>query len=362
MEGIYQAKKLIQGAQNILVLAPQNSGVDNLSSALSLSYTLNNVGKIVNSFPKTIPESYSPIFPKRIISKNFVISIKGEEISELYYEKENQILKIYLSSKESGIKKEDIEFAALEKASAQESDLLVTIGIERLEKLGNFYEKNFKLFYHTPILNIDNHPLNNKFGNVNLISENLPTSTISEKLIDSFDKITDKKVKTWLLAGVIEFFQKKKINQKALENVFTLTESGLNYQGIIDFFADTSKLSQSNLLSLILNKIKLHKERQLPFVCLTKKDFKDSGTIPKDLGFALEQLAKKIFRLPSLLIMWESNSPNSLVRGVFYSLEPNENKKILQSFDGQAKGSTIIFNTKERDIDRAKEGVMEAMS
>jgi nanoRNase/pAp phosphatase (c-di-AMP/oligoRNAs hydrolase) len=359
MEGICQAKKLIQDAQNILVLAPKNPGVDNLSSALSLSYTLNNAGKIVNSFPKTIPDSYSPLFPKEIISKNFVISIKGKEISELYYEKENRILKIYLSSKENGIKKEDVEFAALEKASTQESDLLVIIGIERLEELGNFYEKNFKLFYQTPILNIDNHSLNNKFGNVNLVSENLPTSVISEKLITAFDKITDKKVKTWLLAGVIEFFQRKKINQGALESVFSLAESELDYRGIVEFFADAKRSSQTKLLSLMLKKMKFQKEQQLPFVCLTKKDFKDSDATPKDLGFALEQLAKKIFQLPSLLLIWESNLHSSFVRGVFYSLKPNESKEILRSFSGEAKGRAVIFNTKEKDIDRARERVME---
>jgi len=361
MEGIYQAKKLIQHAQNILVLAPQNPGVDDLGSALSLSYILNNTGKIVNSFPETIPDSYLPLFPKEIVSKNFVISIKGKEISELYYERENRILKIYLSSKKNGIKKEDIEFTALEKATGQESGLLITIGIERLEQLGDFYEKNFKLFYQTPILNIDNHSLNNKFGNVNLISENLPTSVISKKLISAFDKTIDKRVGTWLFAGAIEFFQRKGINQEALENIFSLAESELDYQGIIEFFADTKKSPKTELLSLILKKMTLQKEKQLPIICLTKKDFKDSNAMPKDLSFALEQLTKKIFQLPSLLLIWESSLPNSIIRGVFYSVNPNENKKIIESFNGESKGKAVIFDTMDKDIGRVSERAINSL-
>jgi len=364
MEGFLQAKKLIEKAQNILVLTSKNPGVDNLSSALSLSYTLNNAGKIVNFFPKKISETYFPLFPKKAAPESFVISIQGKEISELYYEKENQILKIFLTSRSDKIKREDVKFSSLEEISAQKSDLLITCGIERLESLGNFYEKNFRLFYQTPILNIDNQSLNSKFGNINLVIEDLPTAIISDKLIRLLaPENEDKNIKTWLLAGIIGFSQKKRLGPEALEAVFRLKNPNLFYQKLIEFFVSPKNPVQEKLLTISLKKLEFNEEKQLPFICLTRKDFEDSQAKDKDLVFVLENLINKIFRLPSLLLLWESDSPYIGAKGIFYSsVDINPSRKILRYFKGEAKGKGTLFEIKERDIDKAREKVIEAIS
>lgn len=361
MEGLFQAKKLIDSARNISVLIPKNPGIDNLSSALSLSYTLNNIGKIVNFFPRKISRDYSPLLPSRIVPERFIISIRGKEVSELYYEKENQILKIFLVSKNNDIKEEDIKFTYPQESSQmmQESDLLLTIGIERLERLGNLYEKNFKLFYQTPILNVDNQPLNNKFGNVNLIVDDLPTSIISAKLISAFNKKANNNIKEWLLAGIIEFSQKKEINQEALDNVFNLLESNLNYREMINFFTISKNLSQKKLLETALKKLRFYSNKQLPIVCLAKKDFRESDATPKDLSFVLEQLINNFFYFPSLLLLWENISSDSYIRGVFYSSNENAIKKILKDLKGEVKNKGIIFKIKEQSMDKAKEKLIQ---
>jgi nanoRNase/pAp phosphatase (c-di-AMP/oligoRNAs hydrolase) len=364
MEGLFQAKKLIDSARNVLILTSRNPGVDDLGSALSLSYTLNNRGKIVNFFPKEVPKKYSPLFPPKAIPEKFVISIRDKEISELYYEKENQILNIFLSPKDDKIEKQDIRFTAPQGGGAanQESDLLVAIGIERLEQLGSFYEKNFKLFYQTPILNIDNRPLNNKFGNINLIFEDLPIAVTSAKLINSFNKKSNSSIKTWLLAGIIDFSQRKEINQETLKSIFSLTEADLNYGEIIDFFDLSEKPGQTKLLETALKKLEFRDNQQLPLVCLAKSDFQKSKTRPKDLGFVLEQLINKFFHFPSLLLLWESGSPDSYIRGVFYSSNKNAVTEISKRFKGRSKGRGVIFGTKERNMDKAREKVIKTIS
>jgi len=364
MEGLFQAKKLIDDAQSVFILTSKNPGVDSLGSALSLSYTLNNLGKIVNFFPEQIPKKYSPLFPSKTIPEEFVISIKGKEISELYYEKENQIFNIFLCSKNDKIKKQDIKFIAPQERNAarQESDLLITIGIERLEELEDFYEKNFKFFYQTPILNVDNKLLNNKFGNINLIFDNLPISVISAKLINAFKKEPGENIKTWLLAGIIEFSQKREINQEVLESISDLTKADLNYQKIINFFNSKEKSSQTKLLEIALKKLTLFKANHFPFIYITKKDFENSNSTPKDLGFVLEQLINKFFGFSSFLLLWETNAPNNDIKGVFYSLNNNTIRKISDYFNGEIKGKGIIFNTKERDINKAKTKLINALS
>lgn len=362
MEGLFEAKKLIEQAQNILVLTPKNPGVDNLGSALSLSYTLNNVGKIVNFFPKRIPQAYLPIFPKRAVPESFVISIQGKEISELYYEKENQILRIFLTSRDNEIKKEDVRLVSSEETAVQDSELLITIGLERLERLGDFYEKNFKLFYQTPILNIDNQPLNNKFGNVNLISESLPVAVIVNKLISAFSgKKENKNIKAWLLAGIMEFSQTQAVNQEVKDAIFELKDASLSYEQLIDFFAETQNSSQTKLLAVVLRKMELNKEKNLPLVCLKKEDFKNSNTTSKDLRVVLENLTKNIFQLSSLLLLWESDMVLTPVRGVFYSNDRGLNNKIAENFEGQTKKRAVLFGLNESNIDKAKNVLIETI-
>ncbi len=360
MQGLFQAKKLIDNARDVLILTSENPEVDSLGSALSLSYILNNAGKVVNFFPKKIPKNYVPLFPEKIIPEKFVISVRGKEISELYYEKENQILNIFLSSRNDKIQEEDIGFRDLsaKKDINQESDLLITVGIERLEQLGDFYEKNFKLFYQSPILNIDNKSLNNKFGNINLISDNMPIAAASAKLISAFNIKMNQDIRTWLLAGIIEFSQTKKTNQGILEIAFNLCENNINYQKIIEFFISAGERFQTKLLETVLRKIKLDSNKYLPVVCLTKKDFKNSDSAPKNLGSILDQLTNNFFHLPSLLLLWESNSVNN-VRGVFYSPNIKTVMKIAQQFKGEIKAKGTIFSMKEQDISRAKERLME---
>ncbi|MEA3453126.1 MAG: hypothetical protein U9Q96_02200 [Patescibacteria group bacterium] len=364
MEGLFQAKKLIDDAQSVFVLTSKNSGVDSLGSALSLSYTLNNLGKIVNFFPEQIPKKYSPLLPPRAIPEEFVISVKGKEISELYYEKENQILNIFLSSKNAKIKKQDIKFTAPEERSAarKESDLLITVGIERLEDLEDFYEKNFKFFYQTPILNLDNKLLNNKFGNINLIFNDLPIAVILAKLINVFHKEPNNNIKTWLLAGIIEFSQKKELNHEALEIISKLAKSDLSYEKIIHFFNSKEKSGKTRLLEIALRKLTLFGNSQLPFVYITKKDFENSSSTSKDLKFVLEQLINKFFRFSSFLLLWETNIPNNNIGGVFYSSNDNTTRKISDHFCGDRKGKGIIFNTKEKDINIVKTKLTKILS
>ncbi len=356
MEGLFQAKKLIDSAQNVFILTSENPGIDSLGVALSLSYILNNLGKNVNFFPEKIPKEYSFLSSPKTISEKFVISIKDKEISELYYEKENQTLNIFLSSKNGKIRKEDINLTAPLKQSPinhQETDLLITIGIENLEQLGDFYEKNFKLFYHAPILNIDNKLLNNKFGNINLIFEDLPIAVIFSKLTNGPNRKFDEKTKALLFAGIVEFFQKKKINQEALETIFELNKKNLDHQKITRFLNGGENSSQTKLLGIALRRIKPLGENKFPTIILTKEDFKNSASMPKDLSFVLEQLINKFFYFPSLLLLWESYSDET-IKGFFHSSNRKTLKKILDCFEGKIKGKGILFSMKERSIVKAE--------
>ena len=361
MEALSQAKKIIEEAQKILVLTSNNPSVDALASALSLSYSLNDAGKIVNFFPKKIPGKYSSLFPEKTVPEKFLISIKNKEISELYYEKQNQILNIYLSSSKSEIKKDDLVFTPIKEETEEkkEFDLIVSLGVENLERLGNFYENNFKLFYQTPILNIDNKITNNKFGNINLVVEGSPISDILIKIIKSFDKKFSQNIRTWLLAGTINFSQKNELDSETMKSAVSLIKANINYEKIISFFLSPQKNSEAKLLEETLKNIDFIREKELLLALLKKEDFAKANASPKELVFVLKSLSNKVFRFSPFLLLWESPFSGLGIRGIFYSFSPKRNRKILENFSGDQKGRTVLFEPKELDLEKAKEKILE---
>lgn len=345
MQGLYQAKKLINNSENILVLTNPDLNVDNLSSALSLFNTLNNEGKVVKLYPKKIPNNFEGLFPEKLIPRNVIVSITGKEITDIYYTKEKDTFKIYLGSKDEEIRDKDVRLRLLQYG---ESDLLITIGIKNLEILGNFYENHFKLFYQTPIINIDNQKDNTLYGNVDLIDE-LPTSTITQKLIESLNpNIKDKDIKTWLLAGVIEFLKKNIPSPEALETVVKFTQPDIEYSKIFDYFLKNENKSKFNLLIKVLNNLEFDKQKGI-LIAKLKIIFE------KDLAQVLDILLNKLLNLPNLLVLWEKR--DCTISGLVYSKEI----EFLNKFEGKKSSNAVLFDTKKKGLNEVGQFILNKL-
>jgi hypothetical protein len=345
MQGLLQAKKLIDNSENILVLANPDLNVDNLSSALSLFNTLNNKGKVVRFYPKRIPNNFKGLFPEKLIPRNVVVSIKNKDVTDIYYTKEGNTFKVYLGSKDQEITDQDVGLTLLQNG---ESDLLITIGINKLEDLGNFYENNFKLFFQTPLINIDNKVTNTMYGNVNLINQS-PISSISEKLIESVDQnIIDIDIKTWLLAGSIEFLNKAVSNEEALKTIVKFTQIGVDYKKIFDYFLQNENKSKFNLLIKVLNNLEYNEEKGILFAKL-------KVIFEKDLAPVLDILLNRLLNLPNLLVLWEKR--DCTISGLIYAKE----KSLLDKFDGKRSKNAVLFNSGKKGLNTVEQFIMRKL-
>lgn len=363
MENIIQAKKLINDSKNVSVFVPNNSELDALSSAFSLCYALNNQGKNVVCLPqiRNLPEKYFSFFPGELIPKDFVISIKGKEVSELYYEKQNEALKIYLTLKDGKIEKEDIHFNSLRRTNEQDSDLFITIGIEQLERIGSFYEKNFKAFWQTPIINIDNHISNNKFGNVNLVEPNVPLCVILKKFFCAGGgNISDARIRTWLLAGIIEYSRKNNATEAFLENIFELILSSVEYKKIINFFSPEQKSINNDLFCEIFKRLRLLENKKISYAFLSREVFLQTQSTPRDLGNVLKHLIENLLPLPAFVLFWESSALCG-TKGLFYSEKEDLTHGFYNRFGGEKKEKTIIFSVPENRLELAGKEVLNKM-
>ena len=355
MDAQSQVKSLIDSSQNILIAPGQQALGDSLSSALALLFTLRKMGKNANILIDKIPENFQFLAHlEPFSSKDFVIAIDGseKEIGEMRYEKSANGLKIYLTLNKGKISAQDVSFSTL----GQNHDLVIALGMKSPRDLDR---------YQAPILNIDNQPSNENFGEVNLIETTNSLAEISLNLIKTLGpELVQGNVATCLLAGVIcasQNFRNAETKPKTFEISAYLINQGADHQKIIQRLYKQKSIAQIRILGRILEKLNFDQEKELYDAALTEQDFQECQVRPKDLGFIVEELKFNFRYLPNLLILWESHNSPMNIRGVFYSTKPGLVEKILENYEGVSRGEGVLFSTQESDLILVKEKILKIL-
>lgn len=364
MEKLILAKNLIEKSRDILVFSSPELQGDNLGSVLALFYTLKKSGGNVNTNIGDVPEKFRFLIgPLAANSDNFIISIntEGKEISQMRYEKNHKDLKIYLALNGGRIKNDDVSFAPFPNAEIISShpDLLITVGVQSLENIP-------QSFWNSPILNIDNHPQNENFGEVNLIEMTSSLAEIVTNLIKSMGKeeLLSKEAAACLLTGVIwssQNFRSPKTRPKTFETAAFLIEKGANHQEIIQHLYKQKNISQIKLLGKVLEKLIFHETKEIYAANLAERDFQECRANSKDLAFVLEELKFHFRHLPNLLILWKSRASPPLTKGIFYSPRSDLIEKITANFESASRGSGVLFLIREPDPNIACEKVLQIL-
>lgn len=364
MEALIRAKNIIDKCRNILIVPDPESQGDSLGSALALFYTLKKLGKNVNVQLGEITEKFkflTNLCPAA--NGDFIISINtdGKEVSQMRYEKNCKDLKIYLTLNKGQFKNEDViltPFLTPTSAPGQ-PDLLITVGAQSLEGIPHN-------FWSMPILNIDNQPQNENFGEVNLIEMASSLAEITTSLIKSMgsEEFFDKETATCLLAGIVwssQNFRNPKTRPKTFETSAFLIEKGADHQEIIKHLYRQKSISQIKLLGKILENLNFHEQKEIYSANIKESDFMECQASSKDLAFVLEELKFHFRHLPNLLILWESHASPPLTKGIFYSPNSNLTEKILENFESVSKGNGVIFLARETNLDLVREKVLNIL-
>jgi len=235
-----EAKKIISHSREIALL-PSQTPVP-ICCALTLFYSLKELKKNVNLIIEELPQDLKFLTPSLdFISfpKNLTISIPRRiaEVSQIYYEKDNDFLKIFLTLEGKPLKKEDISFYFAQ----EKPDLVITLGIkdyfqelkERLNPFGYLLD--------SPVLNIDtvyNFEIegmeNKKFGKINLIEEKGLVQTVYTLINEIDNRLLKKEAAEALLVGLLyetQYF-KKNLSPEVFEIASQLIKLGANIETI----------------------------------------------------------------------------------------------------------------------------------
>jgi hypothetical protein len=234
-----QSEKIISDSKNICIIPSKDP--EAISSAMALFYTLKELDKNVNLIIEDIPENLKFLSPSLdFISypKNFVISIPTNvaKISQIYYEKNNEALKVFLTLENGTIKKDNISFYF----SETKPDLVITLGIKDYSKELSGRLNPFGFLLDSPILNIDsedfdkdNEQKNKKFGRINLIGK----ISIAETVFNLTKNINENSAKC-LLTGLVICTDnfKKNITADIFEIASILMKKGSSLEEIKNNF------------------------------------------------------------------------------------------------------------------------------
>jgi len=181
---ILRTKDLIDHAKDVLILTHANPTADSIGSALALYVAMKNAGKhVVVGCPTPMIVEFSSFVgankvETKFSKKNFVISLDYEDgsIDKVTYNIEGQKFNLIIEPRPGyeNFNEEHVSFH--HKGTA--ADVIFTIDTMHLGELGELYEGEKELFATRPIINIDKHIENAKYGAVNIIDHAATTAEL----------------------------------------------------------------------------------------------------------------------------------------------------------------------------------------
>ena len=365
-----QIYNYINKAKKILICFKKDFEVDSLAAALGLSFSLKKMGRdvtvVCSDFvsPKNLLflpmareiKSDLPALRKFIIS----LDVSQSQVKELSYDIKDGKLKIFITPKEGFFSPEQAQF----EDSNFGFDLIFTVDTEDLESLGKIYDANTEFFYEVPIINIDHHPENEHFGQINHVDlVSTSTSEIVYREIESFGKDRiDEDLATLLLAGVIsktKNFKSLEITPQTLIATSSLIMAGGRREEIVKNLYRTKSVADLKLWGRAL--ARLEKDKEIPglvWSTLTAKDFEKAGCNKKNLEAVMDELIATIPEAEIVALFCEQREGRMVeVKIISY----NKNIDLLQltrDFEPRGKKNEVGFLLENKNIIDAEKKVL----
>jgi bifunctional oligoribonuclease and PAP phosphatase NrnA len=188
-----RAVELIRGAERILLCSHRKPDGDAIGSLLGLGYALEGAGKTVTAACADAPDGNLAKLPgaERIV----------QDLSARY---------------------------SLDRPLPW--DLIVVVDASGLDRLGPIYEANRDLFAALPVIDIDHHVTNDRFGVANIVVPTAASATeVLTELLVRLDIAPDVASATCLLAGLMTdslSFQTESTTPQTLRTAAALVEAG----------------------------------------------------------------------------------------------------------------------------------------
>ncbi|MEA3449607.1 MAG: DHH family phosphoesterase [Patescibacteria group bacterium] len=312
-----QILKQIKKANNILITFKKTWNGDAIASSLAFYLLLKKMDKnatiAAECFDESTSYNFLPSFDLIQNSLNnlrkFIVSvdITNTQVRQIKYKIKNDKLNFIISPKGGFFSSDDVKTHSGE----FKYNLIITIDTPDLEALGAIYDNDTEFFYQVPLINIDHHPNNESYGQINLIE--LTAVSSAEILFNLFTNISrdliDEDIATCLLAGIISktrSFKTQNVTPQALSASSQLVAIGGRRQEIVNRLYRSRSINILKLWGRILARLKSEMNNKLIWSVLAETDFQKTNTDKNDLNDVIDELMINIPDAKIIVLIYET--------------------------------------------------------
>lgn len=350
-----QVLKLLDSSQRVLVLFGTDKNNDSAAAALALAAFLDKRKKMVDvvSGGFTVPRELAFLPAAETIRTELSnlqkliikVDVSKAKIETLSYDIKDNWLSIHLAPKHGTVTKNDLRTAQ----SGFKYNLIITVGTQDLESLGDVYFNNTDLFFRTPIINIDFRASNDHYGQINCV-DLAATSTCETvyKMLETIDAgAIDEKIATMLLTGMISqtrSFKTPSVNPFTLNLASKLINLGADREKIIHHLYRTRSISALKLWGAALTNLKIERDTGLVYTTITTGDFSRAGASEHDLNDLVTELISNSPEAKMILLLHESLGEKNKIRGLLTVDKEYDAAGLMKKYNSKGgKRSTEFF-------------------
>jgi len=298
----------LKKAKNIGIVISNYENVDHVATALTLFLIAKKLNKPVYY---KLNKSLS-IFPQMEKSNPQIVVTVEKEIADIFYEKTEKSIKLFLTAKDKKISPSDFTCNIMNLNQNICCDLIITIGFKDFKEIEDEAGADFENIYNAEIINIDNSHLNKRFGKVNLIENG---SSLSKVLFNNLEEnLIDKNIASLILSGVKE---------GEIETAQKLGEKG----GKLD------TVYKIRSLISVLNSMEAEEN-----IYISQMNTLEASDVP----FIL-QILKEYLHVPEFILIFNNKDC------IFYLKDEDNLEKIKVHFNAQIKNKGGIFSKENLD-------------
>lgn len=370
-----QIKARIDKAKNILVCFPPDGNGDAMASGLALYHHLKSSGKetdlACSRHPQDNPRlkrlSLLPGFQSIATEvenlRSFIVSvsIKDAKVSQIKYKVENDVLNFIISPSSGWFSEKDVRASA----SGFKYDLIITLGTPDLESLGSIYDSQVEFFYKTDIINIDNSPANEEYGQINLVD--LSALSIAEMVFfltkGAKEQEIDEDMATCLLAGIIcatNNFKNPKLSPQTLFSASKLISLGGRREEISGSLFRSKDIKALKLWGRLLQSIEINQKLGFAWIQASLEDFQATSTTQDDLSDVIDELIANIPEVKLAAIFYQK--PDQRPAALLYSLRNINCLEIAKAFSPLGSVKLASIEDGEEKFEEWKKKVVESIS
>lgn len=365
-----QLSQLLEKSRHILLVLNSTQNTDSICGAVAWKKWLEKQNKqvdiIADNFvlPKNLNfiKGAEEIQPHISHLQKFIlkVDVTNVKIDTLSYDIKDNWLSIYLTPKQGILTKNELRTAQ----STLKYDLVITINAQDLESLGQIFFNNTDLFYKVPIVNFDNHPGNEHFGQINFVE--IISTSVSEIIYKTLTSLSashiDADIATALLAGMIsqtQSFKTANVSPLTLNTASQLMNLGADREKIVKHLYRTKSISSLKIWGEALTHMESDPSLGLVWTTITREDFSRAGATEDELKELIDELVNNSPEAKVILLLYENTKGENKVHGFLSVDKQHDAKMLLQSFQADGNKKTASFVTTNKTIKEVELEVVE---